>query len=368
MSGGLLQGLPRGGLPLRAYDWHWRAMARTLAILIGLALVSVMSGCSLFPTQPPAPIIDLSTPQPASEPEAAEPEEEPASTPVATQPPVEQKAPRPKPKRRVVVPKKPPPPPPPPVEEKVPPPPPPILTTRIMQHEQIHGLLDSEIQRDGKIVGRAVDMYVDAAAKPKLMIVNLSGFLGVGDRKVTFPWSAFRFNPADKKAPVTFVMPQAAAGKKAEAPPKPGSVAEVPPTLAQLVDSNVTQKSGARMGRVVDVLIDSQAQPQALVIDLSDSLAGDKRQVAANWPDLHVVSRNKVLQLQLDFTDTQIKAAPTYSPDQPIKIISPVVPPAEPAAASEPASAAAAAAAAVPASTSSGPVAAAASAARPSKQ
>ena len=61
------------------------------------------------------------------------------------------------------------------------------------------------------------------------------------------------------------------------------------------------------------------------------------------------------------------KAAPTYSPDQPIKIISPVVPPAEPAAASEPASAAAAAAAA-PASTSSGPVAAAASAARPSKQ
>ena len=62
------------------------------------------------------------------------------------------------------------------------------------------------------------------------------------------------------------------------------------------------------MGRVVDVLIDSQAQPQALVVDLSDSLAGDKRQVAANWADLHVVSRNKAMQLQLDFTDAQIKA------------------------------------------------------------
>jgi hypothetical protein len=366
MSGGF----PRSGFPLRAYDWHWRTVARMLAILIGLAVLLVMSGCSLFPTQPAAPIVDLSTPQPASEPEALEPEEEAASTPVATQPATGQKAPRPKPRRRVVVPKKPPPPPPPPVEEKAPPPPPPLLTTRIMQREQIHGLLDSEIQRDGKIVGRAVDMYVDAAAKPKLMTVNLSGFLGVGDRKVTFPWTAFRFNPADKKAPVTFVMPQTASGKtKAEAPPKPGSVADVPPTLAQLVDSNVTQKSGARMGRVVDVLIDSQSQPQALVIDLSDSLAGDKRQVAANWPDLHVVSRNKVLQLQLDFTDTQIKAAPTYSPDQPIKIISPVVPPAEPAAASEPAAAASASAsAAVPASTSSGPVAAAAPAARPAKQ
>ncbi|SAL32783.1 PRC-barrel domain-containing protein [Caballeronia sordidicola] len=363
MSGGF----PRGGFPLRAYDWRWRTMARTLAILIGLAVLSVMSGCSLFPTQPAAPIIDLSTPQPASEPEVVEPEEEPASAPVVAQPPAEQKAPRPKPKRRVVVPKKPPPPPPPPVEEKAPPAPPPLLTTRILQHEQIHGLLDTEIQRDGKVVGRAVDMYVDATAKPRLMVVNLSGFLGVGDRKVTFPWSAFRFNPLDKKAPVTFVMPAPANGKaKPEAPPKPGSVADIPPSLAQLVDSNVTQKSGARMGRVVDVLIDSQAQPQALVIDLSDSLAGDKRQVAANWPDLHVISRNKVLQLQLDFTDTQIKAAPTYSPDQPIKIVSPVVPPAEPAAASAPE--AASASAAVPASTSSGPVSAAASAARPSKQ
>jgi hypothetical protein len=135
------------------------------------------------------------------------------------------------------------------------------------------------------------------------------------------------------------------------------------------------------MGRVVDVLIDSEAQPQALVIDLSDSLAADKRQVAANWPDLHVVSRNKVMQLQLDFTDAQIKAAPTYSPDQPIKIISPVVPPPEPAESPEPASAPGTAPAAVAASAStpapapaaapgsgSGAKAGTAAVARPSKQ
>jgi hypothetical protein len=365
-----------GGFPLRAYDWHWRMVARTLAIFLVLA---VMSGCSLFPQQAPAPIIDLSTPQAASEPEALEPEEEPASATLATQPPSEQKAPRPKPKRRVVVPKKPPPPPPPPVEEKPPPAPPPLLTTRILQHDQVHGLLDSEVQRpDGKVIGRAVDMYTDATGKPKIMVVNLSGFLGVGDRKVTFPWTAFKFNPAAKKAPVTFAVPPpgsnasgasaSAKAKAADASLKPGSVTDIPPTLAQLVDSNVSQKSGARMGRVVDVLIDSQAQPQALVIDLSDSLAGDKRQVAANWPDLHVVSRNKVLQLQLDFTDTQIKAAPTYSPDQPIKIVSPVVPPPEPAEASAPASAPAPAPVAAAATAVSGPASGAAAAMRPSKQ
>ncbi|SAL22211.1 PRC-barrel domain-containing protein [Caballeronia udeis] len=359
-----------GGFPLRAYEWHWRTVARSLAILLVLA---VMSGCSLFPVQAPAPIVDLSTPQPASEPEVVEPEEVPASAPVATQPAVEPKVPRPAPKRRVVVPKKPPPPPPPPVEEKAPPTPPPLLTTRIMQHEQIRGLLDSEIQRpDGKVIGRAVDMYADATGKPKIMIVNLSGFLGVGDRKVTFPWTAFRFNPATKKAPITFALPtpgsngasNAAKAKAQDASARPGSVNDIPPTLAQLIDSTVLQKNGARMGRVVDVLVDADAQPQALVIDLSDSLAADKRQVAANWPDLHVVSRNKVTQLQLDFTDAQIKAAPTYSPDQPIKIVSPVVPPPEPAASPEPASAAAAASS----GPGSGAKAGAAAVARPSKQ
>jgi len=361
-----------GGFPLRAYEWHWQTVARSLAILLVLA---VMSGCSLFPVQAPAPIVDLSTPQPASEPEVVEPEEVPASAPVATQPPAEPKVPRPAPKRRVVVPKKPPPPPPPPVEEKAPPTPPPLLTTRIMQHEQIRGLLDSEIQRpDGKVIGRAVDMYADATGKPKIMIVNLSGFLGVGDRKVTFPWTAFRFNPATKKAPITFALPtpgsnaasNAAKAKAQDASARPGSVNDIPPTLAQLIDSTVLQKNGARMGRVVDVLIDADAQPQALVIDLSDSLAADKRQVAANWPDLHVVSRNKVMQLQLDFTDAQIKAAPTYSPDQPIKIVSPVVPPPEPAASPEPASAAAAAAAS--SGPGSGAKAGSAAVARPSKQ
>jgi PRC-barrel domain len=128
---------------------------------------------------------------------------------------------------------------------------------------------------------------------------------------------------------VTFAPPPApppgAKAKVADTPPKPGSLTDVPPTLAQLVDSTVTQKNGAKMGRVVDVLIDAEGVPQALVIDLSDSLAGDKRQVAANWPDLHVQLRNKVITLQMNFTDAQIKAAPTYAPEQPVKIVSPVV-------------------------------------------
>jgi sporulation protein YlmC with PRC-barrel domain len=308
-----------------------RALRCSTSLTMAAAMsLSALSACGLLPQQTPAPIVERSyIPAPnETETEAAETEEsasvatvpEPASTP--------RPAPAPKPKKRVVKPKPPEPAPAPPPEPPEPPPPPQIISTRIMQHEQLHGLLDAEVQRpDGKVVGRAVDIYVDPSAKPKLMMVNLAGFLGVGDRKVNFPWTAFKFTPNSKTAPITFVPPPPPAkGKPADPVPKPQPVNDAPANLLQLVDSNITQKNGARIGRVVDVLVDSQAEPQALVLDLSGSLAEDKRHIAVNWGDLHVVSRNKQATLQMDFNDAQLKASPTYAPEQPIKIVSPVMP------------------------------------------
>jgi sporulation protein YlmC with PRC-barrel domain len=332
------------------------ASMRTLRGRTSLPLFAAfaLSACGLLPQQIPAPIVERSyIPAPnETESEAADNDEAASSVAVPEPASAPKPAPAPKPKRKIVKPKPPEPAPAPPPEPVEPPPPPQIISTRIMQHEQLHGLLDAEVQRpDGKVVGRAVDMYIDLSAKPKLLMVNLAGFLGVGDRKVNFPWAAFKFTPNSKTAPITFVPPAPAAkGKPAEAAPKPQPVSEAPANLSQLVDSNVTQKSGARIGRVVDVLVDSQAEPQALVLDLSSSLAEDKRHIAVNWGDLHVVSRGKPPQqpqLQMDFNDAQLKAAPTYAADQPIKIVSPVVtaPASTTAAASAPAAASSASAA-----------------------
>ncbi|WP_250476677.1 MULTISPECIES: hypothetical protein [unclassified Caballeronia] len=344
-----------------------RALRLTASLPVAAALA--LSACGLMPKQVPAPIVEHSYIPAPEEAGSGEPEEplpavqapEPAST--------VKPAPAPKPKRRVVKPKPPEPAVAPPPEPPEPPPPPQIISTRIMQHDQLHGLLDAEVQRpEGKVVGRAVDMYIDGSAKPKLLMVNLAGFLGVGDRKVNFPWTAFRFTPNSKTAPITLVPPPPPAkGKPADPVPKPQPIAEAPANFTQLVDSTVSQKNGARIGRVVDVLVDAQAQPQALVLDLSSSLAGDKRHVAANWGDLHVLSRNKQWQLQMDFNDAQLKAAPTYAPEQPIKIVSPVVPAPAPA----PAPATAASAAPAPASSgtagASGAAPAQASGARPAR-
>lgn len=375
MTGGISTGHAAFAAPF--WIQHARhAASRLIARLSRLSAWFVMlaacalSACGLFPQQTPAPIVEHSYIPAPNETEIAD-VEEPASVVAVPEPASAVKpAPAPKPKRRIVKPKPPEPIVAAPAEPPEPPPPPPqIISTRIMQHDQLHGLLDAEVQRpDGKVVGRAVDMYVDMSAKPKLLMVNLSGFLGVGDRKVNFPWSAFRFTPNAKAAPITFLPPPPPAkGKPADPAPKPQPINETPPGFMQLVDSTVTQQSGARIGRVVDVLVDSQAQPQALVVDLSSSLAADKRHVAVNWSDLHVVSRNKQLALQMDFNDAQLKASPTYGPEQPIKIVSPVAP----AAASSATAAAPASAGSAPpgGTTASGAVAAQASSshARPAR-
>ena len=316
-----------------------RPAFRLLLLAVFAAFAAMLSGCSLFgPTeQPPAPITEatvtpLNVPAPvvASEPEPVEPAE-----------PKEPKKPRPP----VVRPHKPEPPP--PVVTPAPPPPPPppapIITTRVLDRNTTHGLLDSEVQKtDGKVIGRAVDMTADASGTPRQMIVNLQGFLGVGDRKVGFPWTAFRFTPNAKSAPITITTPpsQLATSNRpkpsaALATPLAGVTAApaVPPGQVELMDTDVERPSGGKVGRVIDVLIDANAQPQAVVLDVSGIISPDRRTIAANWSALHFVTKDKTLRPLMDLNDAQIKASPSYETDKPIRAVSPAPPPAPPSVA-----------------------------------
>ncbi|HZZ14229.1 MAG TPA: PRC-barrel domain-containing protein [Paraburkholderia sp.] len=302
-----------------------------LPILAVFALFA-LSGCSLLWGPQQAPIVDAtvmpvepaSAPVVASEPEPSEPE---AAEPEQSK----------KPKKPVVKPHKvePPPPvvvtPPPP-----PPPPPPLIVLRTIERNEARALLDSPVQKpDGKVVGRAVDLIADASGKPREMVVNLQGFLGVGDRKVNFPWSVFRFTPSAKTAPITLTAP----GAPAQAS-KP-NVIELP-----LLDATVERSNGAKVGRVIDVLIDANAQPQAVVLDVNGMVSTERRTIAANWSALRFVTKDKELHPQIDLSDAQINATPPYASDKPIRAVSPAPPaPAQPA---QPASAAAASAAPTP--------------------
>lgn len=299
-----------------------------LPILAVFALFA-LSGCSLLWGPQQAPIVDA-TVMPV----------EPASAPVvASEPePVETETTEPeqpkKPKKVVVKPHKVEPPPPVVVPPPPPPPPPPLIVLRTIDRNEARALLDSPVQKpDGKVVGRAVDMIADASGKPREMVVNLQGFLGVGDRKVNFPWGVFRFTPTAKAAPITLT-----------APGTPASAAKSNAVELPLLDATVERSNGAKVGRVIDVLIDANAQPQAVVLDVNGMVSTERRTIAANWSALRFVTKDKELHPLIDLSDAQINATPPYASDKPIRAVSPAPPPA-PAAAAAPASAAAASAA-----------------------
>ncbi|WP_118179770.1 PRC-barrel domain-containing protein [Paraburkholderia phosphatilytica] len=320
-------------------------LSRHLLLMLFVALAATLSGCGLFeePEREPAPIVTANveavTSPVAQPPEtaASEPEEEETSKP----------APAKKPKKPVV--RRPPPPTPPPAPASAPPAPPPapLITTRDLDRNSVRALLDSQVKKpDGKVVGRAVDMIADASGKPQQIVVNLQGFMGIGDRKVTFPWSAIRVAPAAKPAPIT-LDPAPSQLPKPDRPkpvPQPGNTPPSSPNeplRLPIIDSTVERPNGAEVGRVVDVLLDANAQPQAVVLDVSGILSQERRAIAANWSALHFTTRDRALHAQVDLSDAAIKASPPYSADQPVRAVSPAPPPAPPpAAAAPPASAA----------------------------
>ncbi|MGN8190494.1 PRC-barrel domain-containing protein [Burkholderia sp. 22088] len=315
-----------GGLPFHAS----RKSLPSSTVFLILAAAALLSGCGLLPVQnPPAPISEA----------LVEPIQETAGEPL-TMPPVPAptqpegpEAPK-KPHREVTRPK--------PVqrpESPTPPPPPPapIVATRPLDRTQIHALLDSEVaRRNGKVIGRAVDMVTDASGKPREMVVNLQGFMGVGDRKVIFPWNVFRFTPGGKQEPIVLDVPSGdlPPAARPKAVPLSGSAAASPTTRLPLLDSDVERPNGTKIGRIVDVLIDRASQPQAVVLDLGGLVNTDRRSIAASWGALRFVTRDKALRPQLDLNDAQIKASPPYAADKPIVAVYPPVAPAPASSAS----------------------------------
>jgi hypothetical protein len=324
----------RGGIIRSARPAFHLSFALTLLMLLTL------SGCSLFrPAPPPEPEAPV-----AVEPEAAASEPEAASAPEMASEPEgtgeakpARKKPHPAPARRL----RPPPPTPAPANAPPAPPPAPLVQVRTLERGSFRTLLDSEVQKtDGKVVGRAVDMVAGPGGKPVEVVVNLQGFMGIGDRKANFPWSGVRVSTQAKTPAITLALPPS----KLQIPDRPKAGAAQPgapeasATRLPMLDADVERANGAKVGRVVDVLLDGSAAPQAVVLDVSGTL--EKRHtIAADWTALHFVTKNNVLAAQLEMSDQQVDASPPYAPEQPVRAVTPAAP-AAPAAAAPAASAA----------------------------
>jgi len=85
------------------------------------------------------------------------------------------------------------------------------------------------LDQSGKAAGRIVDVLVDQDGQTRAAVIDIGGFMGLGQRRIAVAWRGLRFNPAD--GGITLLMPADQIGAAPEYKPAaaPVVLANPPP-------------------------------------------------------------------------------------------------------------------------------------------
>ncbi|CAH2604169.1 PRC-barrel domain containing protein [Rhodovastum atsumiense] len=73
--------------------------------------------------------------------------------------------------------------------------------------EVLGQLVHVEDEGKNQEVGRIAEILVNAEGQPVAVVLDVGGFLGVGNRKVAVAWSALRFQKTKDKLDITLAVP-----------------------------------------------------------------------------------------------------------------------------------------------------------------
>jgi hypothetical protein len=99
----------------------------------------------------------------------------------------------------------------------------------------------------------------------------------------------------------------------------------VPPEDAEaILGQRVTDAEGKEIGRLVDVLVDANGQPQAAVIDFGGFMGVGNRKIAVHWSALRFTPADPKQKIAVEMTPDQIKAAPEFrNPNKAASVVTP---------------------------------------------
>jgi hypothetical protein len=90
------------------------------------------------------------------------------------------------------------------------PPKPPPDNAKELPARQVMTLLGSKAQDlAGEDLGPVVDIVVDRSGRPRALVIDFGGFLGVGSRKIAIDWRLVHFRPENQDAPVLLHLDRA---------------------------------------------------------------------------------------------------------------------------------------------------------------
>jgi hypothetical protein len=104
-------------------------------------------------------------------------------------------------------------PPPPAAVQTAPPPPaetpaPPVVAAEQVAPTELTGLLGhAVVGPGGATIGQITDLLIDRQGRVRGVVVDVGGFMGVGNRKVAVAWSALRFDSGPKGPVISVVIP-----------------------------------------------------------------------------------------------------------------------------------------------------------------
>jgi hypothetical protein len=115
--------------------------------------------------------------------------------------------------------------------------------------------------------------------------------------------------------------------RRIEAPSTVG-VASPPSAIALdtldegVLGKEVRSSADENMGRIVDVIVDRNAQPRAAVIDFGGFLGIGSRKLAVDWNLLHFgPAGDGRRRITMDLTADEVRAAPEYKEGKPVVIL-----------------------------------------------
>ena len=96
----------------------------------------------------------------------------------------------------------------PPTSAPAPPSAPPVVPAEQVAPVELTGLLGEVVLGPGGTnLGRIVDVMADGQGRLRAVVVDVGGFMGVGNRKVAVAWAALRFAASDKGPVISILIP-----------------------------------------------------------------------------------------------------------------------------------------------------------------
>jgi sporulation protein YlmC with PRC-barrel domain len=189
---------------------------------------------------------------------------------------------------------------------------------------------------NGDNVGEVESVVIDQDGKVRYIIAGVGGFLGIGEKSVALEWEDLTISENGEKVITAATKDQLAALPEHKFPEtvKPGFVysydeaVRTNPSLeeatapaagivgipaSRLVGATVENANGDNIGEIHEVLLSSEGNAEALVVDVGGFLGMGEHTVAMKWTDVSIrTDENDAVVVATEMTKDQLQALPEY--------------------------------------------------------